>query len=84
MCFMLESCIFLVYYYFINFTLDEGGEIMKLFLALVMILFAVGCASKDYVRQQLEPLQDKINKLQTCCEQNKKAMKKSFELQQKK
>jgi outer membrane lipoprotein-sorting protein len=57
---------------------------MKLFLALVMTLFAVGCASKDYVRQQIEPLQDKINKAQACCEQTQKAMKKSFELQQKK
>jgi hypothetical protein len=51
---------------------------------VLMLAFSVGCASKDYVRQQIEPLQDKINKLQTCCEQNKKAMKKSFELQQKK
>jgi len=67
-----------------NFIFDEGGEIMKLFLVLVMTLFAVGCASKDYVRQQLEPLQDKINKCQACCEQTQKAMKKSFELQQKK
>jgi outer membrane lipoprotein-sorting protein len=81
---MLESCIFLVYYYVNNFIFDEGGEIMKLFLVLVMSLFAVGCASKDYVRQQIEPLQDKINKAQACCEQTQKAMKKSFELQQKK
>jgi outer membrane lipoprotein-sorting protein len=81
---MLESRIFLVYYYVNNFIFDEGGEIMKLFLVLVMSLFAVGCASKDYVRQQIEPLQDKINKAQACCEQTQKAMKKSFELQQKK
>jgi len=81
---MLESRIFLVYYYVNNFIFDEGGEIMKLFLVLVMALFAVGCASKDYVRQQIEPLQDKINKAQACCEQTQKAMKKSFELQQKK
>lgn len=57
---------------------------MKLFLPLLMVVFAVGCASKDYVRQQLEPLQDKLNKAQACCEQNQKAMKKSFDLQQKK
>jgi len=67
-----------------KFISDKGGEIMKLFLSLVMVLFAVGCASKDYVRQQIEPLQDKINKAQACCEQSQKAMKKSFELQQKK
>ena len=73
-----------MYYYVNNFIFDEGGEIMKLFLVLVMSLFAVGCASKDYVRQQIEPLQDKINKAQACCEQTQKAMKKSFELQQKK
>ena len=57
---------------------------MKLFLALIMTLFAVGCASKDYVRQQIEPLEDKINKAQACCEQSQKAIKKSFDLQQKK
>ena len=56
----------------------------RMFFVVLMLAFSVGCASKDYVRQQIEPLQDKINKLQTCCEQNKKAMKKSFELQQKK
>ena len=56
----------------------------RMMFVVLMLAFSVGCASKDYVRQQIEPLQDKINKLQTCCEQNQKAMKKSFELQQKK
>ena len=63
---------------------DKGGEGMKLFFAVVMTLFAVGCATKDYVRQQIEPLQDKINKALACCEQSQKAIKKSFDLQQKK
>jgi hypothetical protein len=51
---------------------------------VLMLAFSVGCASKDYVRQQIEPLQDKINKAMACCEQNQKAIKKSFQLQQKK
>ncbi len=57
---------------------------MKIVLVLIMTLFVVGCASKEYVRQQIDPLVDKINKCQACCDQNQKAMKKSFELQQKK
>ena len=58
---------------------------MKRMIFVVLILaFSVGCASKDYVRQQIEPLQDKINKAMACCEQNQKAIKKSFQLQQKK
>ena len=56
----------------------------RMILVVLMLAFSVGCASKDYVRQQIEPLQDKINKLQVCCEQNQKAIKKSFQLQQKK
>jgi hypothetical protein len=55
-----------------------------MFFVVLMLAFSVGCASKDYVRQQIEPLQDKINKCQACCEQNQKAIKKSFQLQQKK
>jgi len=57
---------------------------MKIFFILVMTLFAIGCASKDYVRQQVEPLQDQISKCQACCDQVKQAVSKSFELQQKK
>ena len=56
----------------------------KMIFVVLMLVFSVGCASKDYVRQQIEPLQDKINKCQACCEQNQKAIKKSFQLQQKK
>ena len=57
---------------------------MKTLFILAVTLFAFGCASKDYVRQQVEPLQDQISKCQACCEQAKKAVSKSFELQQKK
>lgn len=57
---------------------------MKILLVLAVTLFAVGCASRDYVRQQVEPLQDQISKCQACCEQAKEAVSKSFELQQKK
>jgi hypothetical protein len=57
---------------------------MKILIVLAVTLFAVGCASKDYVRQQVEPLQDQISKCQACCDQTKKAISKSFELQQKK
>jgi len=56
----------------------------RMFFVILMLAFSVGCASKDYVRQQIEPLQDKINKCQACCEQNQKAIKKAFQLQQKK
>lgn len=56
----------------------------RMIFVILMLAFSVGCASKDYVRQQIEPLQDKINKCQACCEQNQKAIKKSFQLQQKK
>jgi type IV pilus biogenesis protein CpaD/CtpE len=56
----------------------------RMILVALMLAFSAGCASKDYVRQQIEPLQDKVNKALACCEQNQKAIKKSFQLQQKK
>jgi len=43
-----------------------------------LIMFAFGCASRDYVRQQVDPLLD-------CCRKAEEAAKKcekSFELQQ--
>jgi hypothetical protein len=61
--------------------------------ALLMIslsmLLSFGCASRDYVRQQMEPLVERISKLESkedCCaraEQAAKKCEKSFELQQK-
>ena len=45
----------------------EGGETMrKLLLSAVVLLFlfSMGCASKDYVRQQMDPLVDRISKLE--------------------
>ena len=47
-------------------------------LTSFLLVFSYGCASKDYVRQQIEPLVDRINKLEAskgapaaasdCCE----------------
>lgn len=56
----------------------------RMFFVVLMLAFSVGCASKDYVRQQIEPLNDRIKKCEACCEQNQKAIKKAFQLQQKK
>jgi hypothetical protein len=68
-----------------NYIIEEGGEKeMKIFLVLIALLFTASCATKEYVKQQIDPLVDKISQCQACCEQNKKALKKSFELQQKK
>jgi len=39
-------------------------------LALVLVisfLFSAGCATRDYVRQQMEPLVERISKLETQC-----------------
>jgi hypothetical protein len=39
-------------------------------LALVLVilfLFSTGCATRDYVRQQMEPLVERISKLETQC-----------------
>jgi hypothetical protein len=68
-----------------NFILGKGGEKeMKIFLVLIALLFTASCATKEYVRQQVDPLVDKLSQCQACCDQTKKAMNKSFELQQKK
>jgi hypothetical protein len=64
-----------------------------LVISLSMLL-SFGCASKDYVRQQIEPLVDRISKLEAenCCQKAEEAAKrceraakkceKSFELEQ--
>jgi alcohol dehydrogenase class IV len=50
----------------------KGGERMKrlvlilLPLALLMSLVS-GCATRDYVKQQIEPLVDRISKLEAKC-----------------
>jgi membrane protein involved in colicin uptake len=39
-------------------------------LALVLVilfLFSAGCATRDYVRQQMEPLVERISRLETQC-----------------
>jgi outer membrane murein-binding lipoprotein Lpp len=80
----------------INDFLRKGVEMKKVILAMcsVSLLLSVGCASKDYVRQQVEPLVERISKLEAqgdCCDQAKEAARKcekkcekSFELQQQK
>jgi len=64
-----------------------------LFISLSMLL-SFGCASRDYVRQQIEPLVDRISKLEAenCCKKAEEAAKrceraakkceKGFELEQ--
>jgi ElaB/YqjD/DUF883 family membrane-anchored ribosome-binding protein len=45
--------------------------VKKVFLlALVLVisfLFSAGCATRDYVRQQMEPLVERISRLETQC-----------------
>lgn len=64
-----------------------------LIISLSMLL-SFGCASRDYVRQQIEPLVDRISKLEAndCCTKAEEAAKrceraakkceKTFELEQ--
>ena len=66
-----------------------------LIIALSSIL-TFGCASRDYVQQQMEPLVDRISKLEAkdCCDKTEEALQraeaaskkceKAFELQQQK
>jgi hypothetical protein len=66
----------------------------------LLLVFSSGCTNKDYVRQQIEPLVDRINKLEAaqstpdCCKKAEAAAEraekaankaeKAFELQQRK
>jgi hypothetical protein len=43
----------------------------------LLLMFSFACATKDYVRQQIEPLAD-------CCKKAQKKCQKAFELQQQK
>jgi hypothetical protein len=55
----------------ITFLLKGGSMVKKVFLlALVLVisfLFSAGCATRDYVRQQMEPLVERISRLETQC-----------------
>lgn len=65
-----------------------------LLIVSLSMLLSFGCASRDYVRQQTEPLVDRISKLEAenCCkkadeaarrcERAAKKCEKSFELEQ--
>jgi hypothetical protein len=82
--------------------LGKEGKMKKtvVLLASFALFLSAGCASKEYVQQQVEPLADRISRLeaQDCCgkaeaasrraeEEAKKctrACEKSFELQQSK
>jgi benzoyl-CoA reductase/2-hydroxyglutaryl-CoA dehydratase subunit BcrC/BadD/HgdB len=70
----------------------------KAALLVIVLSFVVtfGCASRDYVQQQMEPLVDRVSKLEAkeCCDKTEDALQraeaaakkceKAFELQQKK
>jgi ElaB/YqjD/DUF883 family membrane-anchored ribosome-binding protein len=49
-----------------NFLLKGGREMKKVFFPalIVLFLFSAGCATRDYVRQQIEPLVERISKLE--------------------
>jgi ElaB/YqjD/DUF883 family membrane-anchored ribosome-binding protein len=49
-----------------NFLLKGGREMKKVFFPalIVLFLFSAGCASRDYVRQQIEPLVERISKIE--------------------
>lgn len=56
----------------------------KIILAMcsVSLLLSVGCASKDYVRQQVEPLVERISKLEAkgdCCDKAKASAREAAE-----
>jgi hypothetical protein len=64
-----------------------------LLIVTLLMTLSFGCASRDYVQQQMEPLVDRISKLEArgCCESEKAAQRaekaakkceKAFELEQ--
>jgi hypothetical protein len=69
----------------------KKATLLVIFLSM---LLSFGCASRDYVRQQIEPLVDRISKLEAenCCKKAEEAARrceraakkcaKSFELEQ--
>ncbi len=60
----------------------KGGEKMKRSLSLVvtmgfLLVLSSGCATREYVRQQIEPILDRLSKVETCCENAKKCCEES-------
>jgi hypothetical protein len=49
-----------------NFLLNGGRGMKKVFFPALIVLFllSAGCANRDYVRQQIEPLVERISKLE--------------------
>jgi hypothetical protein len=41
----------------------------------ILLLLSLGCASRDYVRQQIDPLENRINKIEAmdCCDKADRA-----------
>src|SRR5208283_2904993 len=55
---------------FLKINISSGKEVYKmkkavLIVITVLFLFSFGCATKDYVKQQIDPLIDRISKLET-------------------
>jgi hypothetical protein len=46
-----------------------------LVVGFLLVMFSFGCATRDYVRQQVDPLLD-------CCRKAQEKCEKAFELQQ--
>ncbi len=42
-------------------------SLVVIILSSFLLVLSYGCAQKDYVQQQIEPLVDRINKLEDCC-----------------
>jgi hypothetical protein len=50
----------------------------------LLSVFSFGCATREYVQQQIEPLMEKISKCESKCDKSVAAQRKAFELQQQK
>ena len=51
------------------------GRKATLLVMSTLLLLSLGCASRDYVRQQIDPLVDRISKLEAmdCCDKADRA-----------
>lgn len=58
--------------------------VLLLFAIGLLSAFSSGCATREYVQQQIEPLQEKISRCEAKCDKSVAAQRKAFELQQKK
>ena len=58
--------------------------VLSLLAISLLSAFSSGCATREYVQQQIEPLQEKISQCEAKCEKSVATQRKAFELQQKK